>query len=72
MSVRGNVHLLKKPGGRNNAHSVFEGFFFCSNMHFKAKLREVVREEGDPFFNFGPGFKDKYIAIYINHAEYIK
>ena len=43
--------------------------FFCTNVHFEAKPRKVVREEGDPFLYVGTGFKDKCAVIYINHVE---
>ena len=32
----------------------------------------MVRNEGDPSFDVGPGFKNKCVVIYIEHAEYIK
>ena len=31
--------------------------FFCANVHFEVKLREVVGEWGDNSFNFSPVFK---------------
>ena len=45
---------------------------FCANVHFKAQVRKVVGEEGDPSFGVCPGFKNKCAIIYIEHAEYIK
>ena len=66
-SVSGKVCALKETGGGKKMHSVFEGFF-RANVHFDAKPSKVVREEGDPFFDVGPGFKDKSAVIYINHA----
>ena len=66
--MNGSVCVLKKPGGGKNTHSVFEGFF-CANMYFEAKLIEVIGKEGGPSFYVGPGFKNKYAIVYIDHAE---
>ena len=33
--------------------------FYFANVHFEAKPSKVVGEEGDSFFDVGPGFKDK-------------
>ena len=63
--------MSKKPGCGKRMHPVFRDFF-CANVHFEAKLREVVGEEGHYFFYVGPVFKDKCAVIYINHSEYIK
>ena len=41
-------------------------------MHFEAKQSKVVREEGDYFLNVGPGFKNKFVLIYIEHTKDIK
>ena len=54
----GKVCALKETGVGKKTHSVFE-VFFCANVNFEAKLRKVVREEVDPFFDVDPGFKDK-------------
>ena len=67
-SVSGNVCTLKKPGGTKNTHSVF---FLCLCV-FEAKPREMVREEGDPFLDVRPVFKNKCADIYIKNTEYIK
>ena len=40
-SVIVSVCALKKPGGGNNTHSVFE-VFFNADVHFEAKPIEVV------------------------------
>ena len=48
--VSGSVRVLKKPGDRENTHSVFE-VFFCTNVHFKAEPSKVVGKEGDPFLD---------------------
>ena len=48
--------MLKKPGCRENTHSVFEGFF-CANVHFEAKPIKVVGKEGDTSFNVCPELK---------------
>ena len=63
-SVSGFVHELMKHVGRKNMHSGFE-WFFCAKVDFETKLSEVVREEGDPFFDVGTGFKDKCAVIFI-------
>ena len=60
----GSVRVLNKPGGRNNTLSVFE-VFFCANVHFEAKPSEVIRKEGDNFFDVGPGFKNECAIVYI-------
>ena len=70
--MSGSVRVLKKPRGGENTNSVFEVFFSCANMYFKAKPRKVVGKEGDSFFDVGPGFKKKCTVIYIEHAEYIE
>ena len=44
--VGDGVRVLKKPGGGNKMHSIFEDFF-GANIHFKSKLGKVVGEEGD-------------------------
>ena len=54
--VSGSVCVLNKPRGGVNTHSLFEGFF-CAKVHFEAKPSKVIRKEGDPFFDVGPGFK---------------
>ena len=51
--MSGSVCVLKKLGGGENTHSVFE-FFFCANVHFEAKPSEVIRKEGDPSLDVGP------------------
>ena len=48
------------------------GGFFCANVHFEAKPSEVIKKEGDPFFDVGPGFRNKCTIVYIEHAEYTK
>ena len=69
--MSGSVRVLKKSGGGENAHSVFEVFFFA-NVHFEAKPSEVIGKEGDPFFDVGPGLKNKCDIVYIYHAESIE
>ena len=59
--VRVSVRVLKKPGGGENMHSVFEGFF-CAYVHFKDKSSKVVGKEGDPFFDVGPVFKNNVLS----------
>ena len=66
--VSGSVRVLKKPGGGENTHSVLE-VFLCANVHFKAKPSKVVGNEGDPFFDVGPGFKNKCTIIYVKNVE---
>ena len=43
--------------------------FFCDNVNFEAKPSEVVGEEGDPYFDVGPGLKNKFAVVYIEDAE---
>ena len=62
------VRVLKKPGGGENTHSVFDGFF-RSGVHFKSEPGKVVRKEGDPFFGASPGLKNKCAVVYVDHAE---
>ena len=66
--VSGIVFVLKKPGGGENTHSVFDGFSSRFNVHFKSKPSKVVGREGDPFFDVSPGFKNKCTVVYIEHA----
>ena len=60
-----SVRLLNKPGGGENMNLVFEVFFICANVNFKAKPSKVVGKEGGPFFDVGPGFKNKCAVAYI-------
>ena len=62
--MSGSVCVLKKPWGGKNTHSVFEGFF-CASVHSKAEPSKVIGKEGDPFFDVGPGFKNKCAVVYI-------
>ena len=68
IEVSGIFRMLKKPGGGENTHSVLE-VFLCANVHFKAKPSKVVGNEGDPFFDVGPGFKNKCTIIYVKNVE---
>ena len=43
--------------------------FNPANVHFESKPNKVVGEQGDYFLDVGPEFKDKYVIIYIEHAE---
>ena len=56
--------------GRIHIHSLRE--FFCANVNFKAKPREAVGKEDDPYFDVVTGFKSKCAIIYINHVELTK
>ena len=71
-SVGVDLHVLKKYGGGKNMHQFFKGIFSCANVHFGAKTGEVVGEEGDSYFDFSPGSKDRCTIIYIKNAEQIK
>ena len=62
--MNGIVRVLKKPGGGENTHSVFEGFLVLI-VHFKSEPSKVVGKEGNPFFNVSPGFKNKCTVVYI-------
>ena len=68
MSVSSNARALKKPRGRKKNYSVFK-VFFCVNAHFEAKPSKVVKYGGDPFFDVGPGFKNKCTIIYVKNVE---
>ena len=64
--MSGIVDVLKKPGGGENTHSVFDDPPPPrSDVHFKSEPGKVVRDEGDPFFDVSPGFKRKISVFYI-------
>ena len=42
--------VLNKPGG-GKIHIQSLSFTFFANVHFEAKLRKVIRKDGDPFFD---------------------
>ena len=66
--MSGIVGVLKKPGGGEiRIHSL--RFFSCADMHFKSEPNKVVVNEGDPFFNFSPGFKNKCAVVLIEHEK---
>ena len=46
--------------------------FPCANVHFESKPSKMVGEYSDTFCDVGPGFKEKWVVIYINNAEYMK
>ena len=37
-------------------------------MHFGAKPSEVTGKDVDPSFDVGPGLKNKWAIVYIDHA----
>ena len=57
-----SVCMINKPWCRKNMHSVFK-VFFCSNVYFEDKPSEVVGKYGDPSFNVGPVFQNKFSVI---------
>ena len=64
--MSGSVCVLKKPGGGENMHSVFE-VFFHAGVHLKSEPRKVVGKDGNTFFNVSPRFKKKCPVVYIEH-----
>ena len=66
--VSGIVCVLKKPGGGENTHSVFD-VFSRFDVYFKSEPGKVVGKEGGTFFDVSPGFKNKCAVVYIEHAK---
>ena len=64
--------FVKEIWGQKEYSFSLQGICFYANVHFEAKLSEVVGKEGDHYFGVGTRFKNKLAFIYIHLAEYIE